>query len=386
MRAATVLCVALAVLPLAFCFRPYPNLPVPTPSAYLNDAPAPHVHVIYTGGTIGMKKDENGEYVPCPGYLEEMTEELMFFHEPGMPTFDITEYDPLLDSSNMTPDNWLMIAQDIESNYDDYDGFVVVHGTDTMAYTASALSFLLENLNKTVVVTGSQIPLSEMYNDGVFNLVGSIYVAGWYQIPEVGLWFNSKMYRGNRAQKYSAWSLEAFDTATIDPLVSWGETVMVWDHNILPYTNNALTVPTSISHDVTFMHMYPGITGAHVEAIIGEGTGIKAVVVLAYGTGNGPSDNTSFLNALSSANDRGVVIAIATQTHQGNVDLGTYETGGAMARVGGVGAFSMTPECCLTKLAYLMANHTSEEAKTLFQTVLRGEYYANIDSTHAWRA
>ena len=154
------------------------------------------IYVAYTGGTIGMQRSENG-YIPVSGHLQRQLALMPEFHRPEMPDFTIHEYDPLMDSSDMTPEDWQHIADDIKAHYDQYDGFVILHGTDTMAFTASALSFMLENLSKPVIVTGSQIPLAELRSDGQINLLNSLYVAANFPISEVSLFFNNRLYRGN---------------------------------------------------------------------------------------------------------------------------------------------------------------------------------------------
>ena len=158
------------------------------------------IYVAYTGGTIGMQRSEQG-YIPVSGHLQRQLALMPEFHRPEMPDFTIHEYTPLMDSSDMTPEDWQHIAEDIKAHYDDYDGFVILHGTDTMAYTASALSFMLENLGKPVIVTGSQIPLAELRSDGQINLLNALYVAANYPINEVTLFFNNRLYRGNRTTK-----------------------------------------------------------------------------------------------------------------------------------------------------------------------------------------
>lgn len=332
----------------------------------------PHVLCLYVGGTIGMIKDETGEYIPSPGYLEEVVASLPCFSASDMPLFTIREYDVLMDSSNMKPDDWLVIAHDITDAYDDYDGFVVIHGTDTLSYTASALSFLLQNLSKPVILTGSQIPLAETYNDGIFNLVGSILLAGWYDIPEVGLFFAGKLYRGNRAQKYSAWQLNAFDSGAYPPLATMGVNVFVNTEKIRKAGNGQTpVVQDTVSSTVGIVHLYPGFSGSDLlSAAIGK----SGLVLLAFGSGNGPSSDSAFVDALEALHKKGLVIVDATQTFWGMVDLGLYETGGTMRRAGVISAYTMTPEAAYTKLAILLGQDLSQgEVEALFQTDLAGE-------------
>lgn len=167
------------------------------------------IYVAYTGGTIGMQRSEHG-YIPVSGHLQRQLALMPEFHRPEMPDFTIHEYEPLMDSSDMTPEDWQHIADDIRAHYDEYDGFVILHGTDTMAFTASALSFMLEHLGKPVIVTGSQIPLAELRSDGQINLLNALYVAANYPINEVALFFNNRLYRGNRTTKAHADGFDAF--------------------------------------------------------------------------------------------------------------------------------------------------------------------------------
>lgn len=179
------------------------------------------IYVAYTGGTIGMQRSEHG-YVPVSGHLQRQLALMPEFHRPEMPDFTIHEYHPLMDSSDMTPEDWQHIADDIRSHYDEYDGFVILHGTDTMAFTASALSFMLENLGKPVIVTGSQIPLAELRSDGQINLLNALYVAANYPINEVALFFNNRLFRGNRTTKAHADGFDAFASPNLAPLLEAG--------------------------------------------------------------------------------------------------------------------------------------------------------------------
>lgn len=179
------------------------------------------IYVSYTGGTIGMKRSDYG-YIPVSGYLQHQLTLMNEFHSPEMPDFTIHEYIPLIDSADMTPVDWQHIANDIKQNYDHYDGFVILHGTDTMAFTASALSFMLENLTKPVIITGSQIPLAELRSDGQTNLLNALYLAANYPINEVTLFFNHKLFRGNRTTKTHADGFAAFSSPNFSTLLEAG--------------------------------------------------------------------------------------------------------------------------------------------------------------------
>ncbi|MGK0269268.1 MAG: L-asparaginase, partial [Paraglaciecola sp.] len=170
-----------------------------------------HIYVAYTGGTIGMRPSSQG-FIPAAGFLTETLAKMPEFHRDEMPSFTIQEYDKLIDSSDMSPSDWQKIANDIHHNYQQYDGFIILHGTDTMAYTASALSFMLEDLGKPVIVTGSQIPLAQLRSDGQVNLLNALYIAANYPIAEVTLFFNNQLFRGNRSRKLDADGFNAFDS------------------------------------------------------------------------------------------------------------------------------------------------------------------------------
>lgn len=187
------------------------------------------IYVAYTGGTIGMQRSEHG-YIPVSGHLQRQLALMPEFHRPEMPDFTIHEYEPLMDSSDMTPEDWQHIADDIRAHYDEYDGFVILHGTDTMAFTASALSFMLEHLGKPVIVTGSQIPLAELRSDGQINLLNALYVAANYPINEVALFFNNRLYRGNRTTKAHADGFDAFASPNLAPLLEAGSTFVASVH------------------------------------------------------------------------------------------------------------------------------------------------------------
>lgn len=179
------------------------------------------IYIAYTGGTIGMQRSDHG-YVPMAGFMEDCLARMPEFHRPEMPDYHIHEYAPLIDSSDMTPADWQRIAEDIKGNYDKYDGFVILHGTDTMSFTASALSFMLEDLHKPVIITGSQIPLAELRSDGQQNLLNALYIAANYPIHEVTLFFNNQLYRGNRSKKVHADGFHAFDSPNYPPLLNAG--------------------------------------------------------------------------------------------------------------------------------------------------------------------
>src|SRR5260221_10766851 len=218
------------------------------------------VYVAYVGGTIGMEKTPNG-YAPAPGFLRQQIAQIPELAADSMPRLTIQEYDPLLDSSNMTPDDWVRIARDITDHYDEYDGFAVVHGTDTMAYTASALSFMLDNIGKTVIVTGSQIPLVALRNDARANLIDSLLIAGTYQIPEVCLYFHSRLLRGNRTIKVNATGFDAFTSPNYPPLGTIGVDITIDWNSVLPTPSDRFSLSTfSRPPSVGQIRLFPGIS------------------------------------------------------------------------------------------------------------------------------
>lgn len=286
--------------------------------------------------------------------------------------YSILEYDPLLDSCNITMADWVKIATDIEVNYKLFDAFVILHGTDTMAYTASALSFMMEDVGKTIIITGSQVPLAELRNDAVDNLLGALTIAGHFVIPEVGLFFDNKLFRGNRASKVNALEFNAFDSPNLRPLVTVGINIDVsWADVWKPRRIARFRSHKRMNPSVATLRLFPGITEATVRAFLSPP--IEGVVLETYGSGNAPSNRPELLRALKEACDRGVVIVNCSQCKRGLV-TDVYETGKALLNIGVVAGSDMTPECALTKLSYLLGRYKDpEKCRTLMKRNLRGE-------------
>ncbi|QHM75319.1 L-asparaginase 1 [Mixta theicola] len=328
------------------------------------------IYVAYTGGTIGMQRSEQG-YIPVSGHLQQQLAAMPEFHRPEMPDFTIHEYQPLIDSSDMTPQDWQVIAEDIQRNYALYDGFVILHGTDTMAFTASALSFMLENLAKPVIVTGSQIPLAELRSDGQQNLLNALFVAANYPVNEVALFFNNTLYRGNRTTKAHADGFNAFASPNLAPLLEAGIHIRRLNTPAAPHGAGELLVHPITPQPIGVVTIYPGISAEVVRNFLRQP--VKALILRCYGVGNAPQ-NAEFLAELQAASARGIVVVNLTQCMSGKVNMGGYATGNALAHAGVISGFDMTVEATLTKLHYLLSQPLSgEEVRRLMQVNLRGE-------------
>ncbi|CAO0802327.1 unnamed protein product [Mucor circinelloides] len=286
--------------------------------------------------------------------------------------YSILEYAPLLDSCDITMSDWVRVAGDIKENYQLYDAFIVLHGTDTMAYTASALSFMLEELGKTVIITGSQVPLTEVRNDAVENLLGALTIAGHFVIPEVSLYFGKKLYRGNRTSKISAVDFEAFDSPNIPSLVDVGIDIDVkWPLVLRPTQIAKFNVCQKLNPNVGSLRLFPGINDSTIRAFLAPP--LQGVVLETFGAGNAPA-RPALLAALKEASDRGVIIVNCTQCRKGLV-TDAYATGKQLSAIGVVPGADMTPECALTKLAYLLGKtpNNPDHVRKMMTRNLRGE-------------
>lgn len=336
----------------------------------------PAILLIYTGGTIGMIKDFETGALKAFNF-NQLLERIPELHLLDC-TIDTYSFDEPIDSSDMNPDHWITIAEVIEKNYEAFDGFVVLHGSDTMSYTASALSFMLKNLAKPVILTGSQLPIGDLRTDAKENLITAIQIASLQEnnqpvIKEVGLYFEYKLYRGNRSTKISAEHFNAFTSPNLPHLAESGVHLKVNEHVLDDfYTSNQLEVQKVLDTNVVVLKIFPGITQKVLEAILAI-EDLKGMVIETFGSGNAPTEFW-FINTLQKAIDRGIKIVNVTQCWGGTVDMGKYETGTALKQIGVISGHDITTEAAITKMMLLLPkNLSSQEFSTAFQTPFCGE-------------
>jgi len=328
------------------------------------------VLVVNAGGTIGMVGTPHG-YAPVPGGLGPYLEWIVENSRGELAPITFLELDPPIDSANATPDSWRQIASILFQQRSDHAGFVVLHGTDTMAYTSSALSFLLPSFGKPVVVTGSQIPIARIRSDGRQNFIGALEVAADGGIPEVTLLFGETLLRGNRAMKVDASGLDAFDSPRFPPLADIGIGIVV-NHQAVRAGEGDPRLTAGELGNVASVRLFPGFSASILANICQPP--LQGLVIEAYGAGNGPSEDREFLAAIESATAAGVVVVIVTQCVRGSVQPGAYATGSALIRAGAVPGFDMTCEAALTKLAVLLGEgHDASTVAELMQQDLAGE-------------
>lgn len=337
----------------------------------------PSVLLIYTGGTIGMIEN------PATGTLESFNFDLLLNHVPELKRFNYRissyQFDPPLDSSDMEPSLWAKLVKIIAYNYDNYDGFVILHGTDTMSYTASALSFMLENLNKPVILTGSQLPIGTLRTDGKENLITAIEIAaaknsdGTPIVPEVCIFFENHLMRGNRTGKINAEHFNAFRSFNYPPLAKAGIHIKYEPHLILkPDPSKPLKPHYLLDTNVVILTLFPGLSESIVNSLL-HVPGLKAVILKTYGSGNAPQKEW-FIRQIKEAIDRGIIIVNITQCTSGIVEMERYETGIKLPQAGVISGYDSTPEAAVTKLMFLLGHElTHMEIRIKMNSCLAGE-------------
>jgi len=336
----------------------------------------PNILLIYTGGTIGMIKD------PETGALRAFDFENLLVRIPELKLLDCTietySFDIPIDSSNMNPNYWVQIAEVIEKKYDAFDGFVILHGSDTMSYSASALSFMLEHLAKPVIFTGSQLPIGDLRTDAKENLITSIQIASLQHynkpiIKEVGLYFEYKLYRANRTTKINAEHFEAFDSLNYPDLAESGVHLKINNEYLFkPNPRKNLIVHKNLDTNIALVKLFPGISKGVLESVFNT-KGLKGVVLETYGAGNCSTEEW-FLNLLKDTINKGIPIVNVTQCSGGSVLMGQYETSEKLKKIGLISGKDITTEAALCKMMYLLGQNISPNLfKTIYETALRGE-------------
>lgn len=327
--------------------------------------------LVHTGGTIGMTRTENG-YQPDGAYFRQAVFHMDSLKARGMPEWDFMETEKLLDSSRMSVAEWNLIGRLISDHYSEYDGFVILHGTDTMAYTASALSFMLKNLRKPVILTGSQIPLCETRSDGRDNLITSMIIAGSGKVREVCIYFGGLLLRGNRATKYSADGMQAFVSPNYPQLASAGISIQYNETAFLHTRGTDFSFVPLSNVPIGVIKVFPGIRFDLFEPILTEN--MKGIVLEAFGSGNIPDNTDILLPLLEKARKNNIILTVCSQCPQATVDTGAYAAGSALRQAGAISGRDMTTEAAVAKLYYLFSVYDDiERIKFNMERDIRGE-------------
>ena len=343
------------------------------------------IFILYTGGTIGMAPVDNNDpqsplvpknWAQLTHYMPSIKEN-GYFSQKGI-SFSYESFKPPLDSSQIKPEHWLKMAQIIEKNYHQYDGFVIIHGTDTMAYTASILSFLFQNLAKPIVLTGSQLPISHPRTDAVNNFSNSIHIAAapvfeLPVIPEVMICFNDRLLRGNRASKISTNDFEGFESPNCSPLGSLEENIFI-NTNIIrtkPDKEEKFYLTPNLNARVMDVALFPGLNSETLKRLLGDDK-VDGLILRTFGAGNAPMDD-DFLKVLKEATDSGTVILNITQCYHGGINMKKYKAGNKLLQSGVISGGDMTKEAALTKMMWVLANVDPEIRQEMLCKNLKGE-------------